>query len=46
MVLCSPEGAGEAKDERRREVKHNQKESAGELMNELLISIEIAGLRN
>lgn len=34
------------RQKKRGEVKHNQKESAGELMNELLISIEIAGLRN
>lgn len=32
--------------EKRSEATRNQKESAGELMNELLICIEIAGLRN
>lgn len=41
-----PEGKASRRGERRREATRNQKESAGELMNELLICIEMAGLRN
>lgn len=33
-------------EEKRRAATSNQKEHSGELMNELLICIEIAGLRN
>lgn len=39
-------GEERRREKKRRQATHNQKESAGELMNELLICIEIAGLRN